>query len=86
MIVHEGIGEMCSRAQRRMRWTYAETLYKDDSATLADLSEAATMLEDMERIARRVLGGAHPLTVDIEDQVRIARAALAARDPQPLGA
>jgi tetratricopeptide (TPR) repeat protein len=64
----------------RMGWTYALALYKDDSATLADLSEAATMLEDMERIARRVLGGAHPLTVDIEDQVRIARAALAARD------
>jgi tetratricopeptide (TPR) repeat protein len=70
----------------RMGWTYALALYKDDSATLADLSEAATMLEDMERIARRVLGGAHPLTVDIEDQVRIARAALAARDPPPLGA
>ena len=70
----------------RMGWTYALALYKDDAATLDDLSEAATMLEDMERIARRVLGGAHPLTVDIEDQVRIARAALAARDPPPLGA
>ena len=68
----------------RMGWTYALALYKDDSATLADLSEAATMLEDMERIARRVLGGAHPLTVYMEDDLRVARAALAAREtPSP---
>ena len=43
-----------------MLWTYAETLYRDDCATLEDLREAVTTLEDTERIARRVLGGSHP--------------------------
>ena len=33
---------------------------EDDAATLDDLREAVTTLEDAERIARRVLGGAHP--------------------------
>ena len=46
----------------RMRWIYAEALYKDSGATLDDLHEAVTTLEDSERIARRVLGGAHPTT------------------------
>ena len=59
-----------------MRWTYAEALYKDDSATLADLREAVTMLQDAARISRRVLGGEHPLTVDIEHEMRNSRAAL----------
>merc|ERR1711871_1748615 len=45
-----------------MRWSYAQTLYEDDSATLDELREAVTTLEDTERTARRVLGGAHPLT------------------------
>ena len=68
----------------RMGWTYALALYKDDSATLADLSEAATMLEDMERIARRVLGGAHPLAQNYEYDLRKARAVLRAREtPSP---
>ena len=49
-----------------MRWIYVMALYKDDGATLDDLREAVTTLEDAERIARRVLGDAHPLTVGIE--------------------
>ena len=64
-----------------MRWNYAEALYKDDGATLDDLREAVTTLEETERIARRVLGGAHPLTTQIEDELREARAALHAREP-----
>ena len=44
----------------------AEALYKDPAATLDDLGEAVTSLEDTVRIARRVLGGAHPMTVEIE--------------------
>ena len=66
-----------------MRWNYAETLYFDDGATLDDLSEAVTTLEDAERIARRVLGGAHPTTVPIERSLRKARAALRARESPP---
>ena len=62
-----------------MRSTYAEALYKADGATLDDLREAVTTLEDVERTARRVLGGSHPLTVTIEGELRNARAALRAR-------
>ena len=57
-----------------------QTLYKDDGATLDDLREAVTTLEDTERTARRVLGGAHPHTVDMEQSLRKARAALRARE------
>jgi hypothetical protein len=55
---------------------YAEALYQDPGATLDDLREAVTTLEGVERIARRVFGGTHPLTVEIEDELRDARAAL----------
>ena len=51
----------------------------DTGATLNDLHEAATTLEDAERIARRVLGGAHPLTEGIEEDLQNARAVLRAR-------
>ena len=62
----------------RMRWTYARALYEDPAATLDDLREAVTTLEDAERTARRVLGGAHPLVVDIGDEYRDAQAAFCA--------
>ena len=52
----------------------------DPAATLDDLREAVTTLEDAERIARRVFGGAHPLTTLMEDNLRQARAALRVRD------
>ena len=55
-------------------------LYKDDGATLGDLREAVTTLDDAALIARRVLGGAHPLTVGIERSLQKARAALRARE------
>ena len=61
-----------------MRWNYAEALYNDDGATLDDLREAVTTLEDATRIARRVLGGAHPTAVAIEANLQKARAALRA--------
>ena len=64
----------------RIRTTYAEPLYLDTSATLDDLREAVTMLEDIERIARRVIGGVHPFTNEIEGHVQIARAKLRARE------
>ena len=59
----------------RMRWNYAEALYRDDDATLDDLREAVTTLEEIERIARRVFGSTHPLTTGIEDELQKARAA-----------
>ena len=66
-----------------MRWTFAMALYNDTGATLEDLREAATTLEDAERIARRVFGGAHPRTVGIEAALRNARAALRVRETPP---
>ena len=59
----------------RMRFTYAETLYKDDRATLGDLREAASTLEETERITRRVLGVSHPVVVDIEESLQEAQEA-----------
>ena len=67
----------------RMRSVYAETLYIDPGATLADLREAVTTLEETERMARRVLGGAHPITGGIEAALRDARAVLRAREAPP---
>ena len=66
-----------------MRWNYAEALYMDAGATLDDLREAVETLEDTARIARRVLGCAHPYTVDLERALQHARAALRARETPP---
>ena len=66
-----------------MRKIYAMALYQDPAATLGDLREAVETSEDAERIARRVLGGAHPITRGIEDSLRKARAALRAREAPP---
>ena len=63
-----------------MSETYAEALYRDPVATLDDLRKAVNMLEDVELIARRVFGGAHPLTRRIERQLQAARAALRTRE------
>ena len=58
-------------------------LYGDPGATLDDVREAAATLEEIERTARRVLGGAHPLTKGIEHELRNARAALRTRETPP---
>ena len=64
----------------RMRLLYGGALYRDAGATLDDLREAMTTLEEIERIARRVLGGANPNTAAMERALRAARAALRARE------
>ena len=64
----------------RMRKNYAGALCKNDAATLDDIREAVTTLEDVERTARRVLGGAHPTTSNVEKTLREARDALAVRE------
>ena len=66
-----------------MRMNYGRVLCQVDGATLDDFREAVSTLEEIERTARRVLGGAHPLAVDIERYLRNARATLAARETQP---
>ena len=64
----------------KMRAVYAVALYEDPAATLDDLREAVTTIEETERTARRVLGGSHPIIVDIGRDLRAARAALRARE------
>ena len=63
-----------------MRIVYGLALCMDAGATLEDLRESVTTLEQTARIARRVLGGAHPVTGGIETALRDARAALRARE------
>jgi hypothetical protein len=64
----------------KTRWCLATALYLDPGATFHDLREAVTTFEDTQRIARRVLGAAHPLLVDVEHHLRKSRAALRARE------
>ena len=65
---------------------YARALYYDEGATLDDLREAVTTLEDAKPIARRVLGSAHPTTGGIEDDLRNAQAKLRTHEtPRPPG-
>ena len=53
---------------------------RDDGATLDDLREAVTTLEETERTARRVLGGAHPRRCRRITRTREPRSAPARRD------
>ena len=64
----------------KMRKIYAKALYFDAAATLDDLCEAVTTLEEIEPTTRRVLGGAHPTVGAIAYYQRDARAALHARE------
>ncbi len=70
----------------KLRWNYAAALHSDTAATLDDLREAVIRLEDLERTARRVMGGAHPLATGIKTALRQVRAILSARegDVEPL--
>ena len=61
-----------------LRTQYADALWEDPGATLDDLREAVTTLEDIERIVRRVFGDAHPLTRSIDYDLREARDTLRA--------
>ena len=60
----------------KMRKTYARALYRDPAVTLDDVRESVTTLEETERTARRVLGGAHPLTGALGKHLQNSRAAL----------
>ena len=63
-----------------LRCNYAQSLCCNAAATLPELREAVTTFEDVERIARRVLGGAHPFTTGVEDSLRKLRDALTTRE------
>ena len=63
-----------------MRSNYGRALYNDPGATLDDLREAVTTFEEIERTARRVFGGTHPLTEGFGHNLSEARGALRARE------
>ena len=67
----------------KLRTNYATALYGDHDATLADLREAVTTLEDVERIERRLLGDAHPHVSQGEHHLRDARNRLRALETPP---
>ena len=48
----------------------------DNGATVDDIREAVKTLEDTERTARRVFGGAHPYASMLDTTLLSARAAL----------
>ena len=62
-----------------MRKIFAMALYEDPAATRSDLREATTTLEEIQRTARRMLGGAHPLVLAIERNLDESREMFYAR-------
>ena len=74
-----------STSALKMRSLYTRAIYEDPAATLDDLREAVNMLEDAGRTARRVLGGAHPLTMGIECNLQEVRALLNGSEAPPPG-
>ena len=65
----------------KLRINYAVASCLATGATLDDLREAVTTLEETDRIARRVLGCTHPLVGMIKTRLRSARKALRTREP-----
>ena len=63
----------------KMRWLYANALYCNDGATLADIRKAVETLESVARSWKRVFGEAHPETPMIRAALEDAREVLAAR-------
>ena len=63
-----------------LRCNYAQSLCCNAAATLPELREAVTTFEDVGRIARRVLGGAHPFTTGVEESRRKLRDVLTTRE------
>ena len=83
-VARRALGES-HRITLKARLTYTDAVYKDDGATLYDLREAVVTLEEIERTAQRVLGVGHPLTVTIEQDLRMSRAGLRTLGPPPPG-
>ena len=76
----------CNDHTLTMRKIYGVALYRAEGATLDDLRESVETLEDAERIAQRALGGAHPLTKEIEGFLQQARFVLRGYSLLPYGA
>ena len=77
--ISDGFDEL-ALPRRKSPAGYAAALFIDGGATLDDLREAVTTTEEIERTARRVLGGANPMTVGIEGTLKEVRDALRTRE------
>jgi len=77
-VARQVVGED-DRLTLTMRKIYARALYEDPTATLDDLREAVTALEEIERTMRRVFGGAHPVATAIGVHLGKSRATLRER-------
>ena len=73
------LAEPLALPRAQVRWTYAETLCLGD-VTLDDFRKGVTTFEETERTARRVLGGAHPVTEGLEIDLRSVREVLHRRE------
>ena len=80
MLVSQRVLGDCDHRTLTMKKKFAQTLYEDERATLGDLREAVTTLVETARIARRVLGGAHPVVEDTDRSLRKAQALLRIRE------
>ena len=69
-----------STASSCSRDCFSGPAYRDPGATLADLREAVTILEEIDRTARRVYGNTNPLTIQIKLHLENARADLRAHE------
>ena len=76
----QGRSERPNESKTSLNSPPTPSIVQDDGATLDELREAVTTLEDTARIARRVLGGAHPVTKGVEGDLRNASVVLAARE------
>ena len=63
-----------------MRSLYAKTFFHNPGATIDEIREAVNTLEEIEPIARRALGIAHPIAVNIQGELQKARGLLRARE------
>jgi len=75
-VARRALGED-DRLTLQMRWNYAMALYRDNCATLDDLREAVTTLEETARLWTRVFGTAHPETPKVQGALDFAREKLA---------
>ena len=57
-------------------------MVKDDGATLEEMREGVTILEDTLRLSERDLGQAHPTSVEAGRKLEAGRVLLARREAQ----
>ena len=77
----ERVFEKEDRVMLRFRDNYALSLFKNSDASRDDLVAAFAEYEDLDRVARRVLGPDHDVTREFRGNMEAARAKLEAYGP-----